>query len=76
MGIEKTRNCLKNTDLVAVTFDKGIGFCVMKKHTYEEKLYQLLEYEQFERHDKIIDSVAQKFQEKHEQRTTGDEPKV
>ena len=61
MGIEKARKDLKNNELVAVPFDKGVGFCVMKKHTFEGKLTQLLESEQFERHDNLNDSVVQKM---------------
>ena len=43
-----------------IPFDKGVGFCVMKKHRYEGKLIQLIESEQFERHDIMNYSVVQK----------------
>ena len=46
---------------MAVPFDT---FCIRKKHTHERKLTQFLETEQFERHDNINDSVAQKFEKK------------
>ena len=29
---------LRDNALIAVPFDKGVGFCVMKKSTYTEKL--------------------------------------
>ena len=64
MGIEKARKYLKNNELVAVPFNKGIGFCDMNKPTFEEKLTQLLKSEQFERHDKICDSVVPKIEKK------------
>ena len=43
MGIEKARKNLKNSELVAVPFDKDVGLYAMKKHTSEGKLTQLLE---------------------------------
>ena len=43
-----TRKYLKDKDLVAVPFDKGIGICVMKKATYHEKLEKILNLPQFE----------------------------
>ena len=64
MGFEKARNYLKNNQLVALPFDKGVGFCVMKKHTYYEKLTKLTESKQFERYDKMDDSVVHKFEKK------------
>ena len=64
MGIEEARKYLKNNELVAVPFNNGMGFCDMNKPTYEEKLTQLLVSEQFERHDKICDSVVPKIEEK------------
>ena len=65
MGFEKARNYLKNNQLVALPFDKGVGFCVMKKHTYYEKLTKLTESKQFERYDKMDDSVVHKFEKKN-----------
>ena len=34
--VEKARKCLKDNGLLAVPFDKGVGFCVMKKKEYEK----------------------------------------
>ena len=36
-GVKKVHDYLKTNDLLAVPFDKGCGFCVMKKATYTEK---------------------------------------
>ena len=44
--VEKARKYLKDNGLLAVPFDKGVGFCVMKKETYEKKLKNLLQAEQ------------------------------
>ena len=35
--VEKARKFLKDNGLLAVPFDKGVDFCVMKKETYEKK---------------------------------------
>ena len=32
-GVEKSRNYLKSNGFVAVPYDKGVGFCVMRKDT-------------------------------------------
>ena len=37
-GVEKVRKYLKDNGLLAVPFDTGVGFFVMKKETYEKKL--------------------------------------
>ena len=62
--LKKTRKYLKNNELVAVSFDKVVGFCIRKKHTYERKLTQFLVSEQFERYDNMNDAFAQKIEEK------------
>ena len=46
-GVEKARKYLKSNGLVAVTYDKGVGFCVMRKDTYENKLSDTLDSNQF-----------------------------
>ena len=43
-------------------FDKGVGFCVMKKETYEKKLKDLLQAEQFRARKNLIDSVIMKIE--------------
>ena len=46
-GVEKARKHLKSNGLVAVLYDKGVGFCLMRKDTYENKLSDLLDSNQF-----------------------------
>ena len=42
-----TKKYLMEKDLVAIPFDKGVGFCVMKVSTYRKKLDDILSLEQF-----------------------------
>ena len=44
-GFEKARKHLKDNGLLAVPFDKSVGFCLMKKETYVKKLKNLLQAE-------------------------------
>ena len=46
-GVEKARKYLKSNGLVAVPYDKGVGFCVIRKDTYENKLSDTLDSNQF-----------------------------
>ena len=43
-----TRKNLNDNRLLAVSFDKGIGFCIMKVEKYQEKLDAILNLSQFE----------------------------
>ena len=61
-GAEKTRKYLKDNGLLAVSFDNGVGFCVMKKETYEKKLKDLLQAEQFSERKHLTDSVIMKIE--------------
>ena len=36
-GVEKAQKHLKSNGLVAVPYDKGLGFCVMRKDNYENR---------------------------------------
>ena len=40
--VQLTQKFLKNIDLLAVPFDKGIGFCIMPRKSYENKLQPIL----------------------------------
>lgn len=40
-NVQMTRKYLKENDLLAVPFDKGIGICLMKTDTYNENLTKL-----------------------------------
>ena len=60
--VEKARKFSKDNGLLAVPFDKGVGFCVMKKETYEKKLKDLLQAEQFSERKNLTDSVIMKIE--------------
>ena len=53
---------MKDNGLLAVPFDMGVGFCVLKKETCEKKLKDLLEAEQFSERKNLTDSVIIKIQ--------------
>ena len=44
-----TQEFHKKHNLLAIPFDKGTGFCVMKAETYEKKLLDILNLSQFEK---------------------------
>ena len=44
-----TKEYLKNNGLLAIPFDKGIGICIMKKETYNQKLDAITNLPQFEK---------------------------
>ena len=48
-NIQLTKRYLKENDLVAAPFDKGIGICVMKRQDYHRKLDDILNLPQFEK---------------------------
>ena len=50
--IKLTREFLKKNELIAVPFDKGIGFCVMPVTSYQNKLMPILNLDQFEKVEK------------------------
>ena len=50
--IQLTKKYLKENDLLAIPFDKGVGICVMKRSVYQEKLDAILDLPQFEKHVK------------------------
>ena len=47
--IMMTKRYLKDNDLLAIPFDKGVGICVMKKPTYHSKLDQIISLPQFKK---------------------------
>ena len=53
---------MKRNSLLAVPFDKGLVFCIMKKETYEKKLKDLLQAEQFSERKNLTDSVIIKIE--------------
>jgi len=48
-NLKLTQAFLKKHDLLAVPFDKGTGFCIMKASEYEAKLMDILNLPQFEK---------------------------
>ncbi len=48
--IKMTKDFLKRNELLAVPFDKGIGFCVMPVTSYKNKLQPILNLDQFEQY--------------------------
>ena len=61
-GVEKTRKYLKSNGLVAVPYDKAVGFCVMRKETYEKKLSETLDSNQFSKSKGISDANVLKIE--------------
>ena len=61
-GVEKARKYLKSNGLVAVPYDKGVGFCVMRKDTYENKLSDTLESIQFSKSEGKSDAIVLKIE--------------
>ena len=61
-GVEKARNYLKSSGLVVVPNDKGFGFCVMRKDTYENKLSDLLGSNQFSDSKGTSDAIFMKIE--------------
>ena len=62
--VEKARKYLKDNGLLAVPFNKGVGFCLMKKETYEKRLKDFLQAEQFSERKNLTDTVIMKKKEK------------
>ena len=61
-GVERTRKYLKSNALVAVPYDKGVGFCVMRKDTFESKLFDTLDSKQFSESNGTSDAIILKIE--------------
>ena len=59
-ALAKVQKYLRDNALFAVPFDKGVGFCVMKKSTYAEKLEKVRDCEQFRKLEKSCDNIVMK----------------
>ena len=59
---EKTRKYLRDNGLLAVPFDKGVGFCIMRKQSYESKLESLSKSAQFVKKNATTDEVILKIE--------------
>ena len=62
-----TEKYLKEHDLLAVPFDEGIGVCLMKCQSYENKLMDILKLKQFKKMEKARKN-AKEFCIKEEER--------
>ena len=51
-NIQMTKKYLKENDLLAIPFDKGIGICIMKKDTYYNKMEAIINLPQFTKVEK------------------------
>ena len=51
-NLQMTKKYLKENDLLAVPFEKGIGICIMKKSTYNNKMKTIIKLPQFEKMEK------------------------
>ena len=51
-NIQMTKRYLKDNNLLAVPFDKGVGICLMKKEDYCSKLNDILRLPQFQKVEK------------------------
>ena len=47
-NIVLTKKYLKDHDLLAIPFDKGVGICVMNRGLYYEKMDKIIKLPQFE----------------------------
>ena len=57
-ALAKVQKYLRDDALIAVPFDKGVGFCVMKESTYAEKLEKVIDCEQFRKLEKSCDIIV------------------
>ena len=48
-NITLTKKYLKQNELLAVPFDKGVGICVMKEKLYQNKMMDIIKLPQFQK---------------------------
>ena len=48
--VQMTKQFLKDNNLLAVPYDKGIGYCIMPRETYEQKLEPIINLPQFKKY--------------------------
>ena len=61
-GVEKARKYLKKNGLVEVPYEKDVGFRVKKKDTYENKLSDTLDSNQFSESKGTSDAIILKIE--------------
>ena len=59
-ALAKVQKYMRYNALIAVSFDKGVGFCFMKKSTFAEKLEKVFDCEQFRKLEKSCDNFVMK----------------
>ena len=59
-ALPKVQKFISDNALIVVPFDKGVGFCVMKKRAYAEKLEKILDCEQLRKLEKSCDNIVMK----------------
>ena len=59
-SVEKARKYLRSNGLVAVPYDKSVGFCVMRKDTYENRLSDTIDSNQFSKSKGTSDAIVLK----------------
>ena len=64
--IKLTREFLKKNELIAVPFDKGIGYCVMPVMSYQNKLMPILNLDQFEKVEKTRNNAKNPIMKEEE----------
>ena len=50
-NIQMTKRYLKEHQLLAIPFDKGVGICIMRKETYHEKMEAIINLPQFQKYE-------------------------
>ena len=63
-ALAKVQKYLRDNALIAVPFDKGVEFSIMKKNTCAEKLEKVLDCEQFRKLEKSCDNIEMKNEKK------------
>ena len=63
-ALAKVQKYLRDNPLIAVYFDNGVGFCVMKRSAYAEKQEKVLDCEQFKKLEKSCDNIVKKKEKK------------
>ena len=62
--IQLTKKYLKEENLLAIPFDKGIDICLMKKETYDNKMNTIITVPQFEKVVKKRKNTKHQFSKK------------
>ena len=61
-ALRRPESNMKSIGLVAVPYDKGVGFCVMRKDIYKNKLSDTLDSNQFSKSEGTSDAIVLKIE--------------